>query len=225
MKQYILENASKKAGNIASLLLDIPRAVVLMRKGDSLIFPTETFYALGSKALSPEATVGVFRAKHRSTVKPLPIIIGSWKQLDDIAKVPDALMPLLQALWPGPLSVILPARLRVPDVLTGGTGSVAVRFSSHPVASLLAQTLGEPITASSANISGSPAVTTLDDLDPALVRNVSGIVEGGPAPAGGLPSTLVKMLDSKTLRILRKGATPKEQLTALGFACVDDFHE
>jgi len=221
-----MQDTNKKASVMtssvaSSLLIDIPKAVELMKKGAPLIFPTETFYALGSKALSPEATVGVFRAKHRSSVKPLPIIIGSWAQLDDIAKVPDELMPLLRALWPGPLSVIIPARLRVPDVLTGGTNCVAVRFSSHPVACALAQALGEPITASSANISGTPAVVSIADLDPDLLRNVSGIVDGGEQPAGGLPSTLVELCGPKKLRILRKGATPKETLMAQGFTCIE----
>ena len=86
------------------------------------------FFALGSRALDADATARVYRAKHRSTVRPLPLILGDWEQLDMIAKVHDELMPLLKRFWPGPLSVIFPARLRVPDILTGGTGRVACAY-------------------------------------------------------------------------------------------------
>ena len=127
-----------------------------MLDGHPVIFPTETFFALGSRALDADATARVYRAKHRSTVRPLPLILGDWEQLDMIAKVHDELMPLLKRFWPGPLSVIFPARLRVPDILTGGTGRVAVRLSSHPVARALAQAVGEPITSSSAMMTRSP---------------------------------------------------------------------
>ncbi|MEG1610752.1 MAG: L-threonylcarbamoyladenylate synthase, partial [Bilophila sp.] len=145
--------------------VDLHRAAELMLDGHAVIFPTETFFGLGSRALDADATARVFRAKHRSTVRPLPLILGEWDQLDLVAKVPDAILPLLHQFWPGPLSVIFPARLRVPDILTGGTGRVAVRLSSHPVARALAQAVGEPITASSANISGRPAVVSAAELD------------------------------------------------------------
>ena len=144
-----MEKARKRAP-----LVNLKRAAELMLDGHPVIFPTETFFALGSRALDADATARVFRAKHRSTVRPLPLILGEWNQLDLIAKTPDGILPLLERFWPGPLSVIFPARLRVPDILTGGTGRVAVRLSSHPVARALAQAVGEPITSSSANISG-----------------------------------------------------------------------
>ena len=134
--------------------VDLKLAAELMLDGHPVIFPTETFFALGSRALDADATARVYRAKHRSTVRPLPLILGNWEQLDMVAKVPDEFMPLLKRFWPGPLSVLFPARLRVPDILTGGTGRVAVRLSSHPVARALAEAVGEPITSSSANISG-----------------------------------------------------------------------
>ena len=111
--------------------VDLKRAAELMLDGHPIIFPTETFFALGSRALDADATARVYRAKHRSTARPLPLILGDWEQLDMIAKVHDGLMPLLKRFWPGPLSVILPARLRVPDILTGGTGRVAAGVTQH----------------------------------------------------------------------------------------------
>ena len=150
-------------------------------------------------------------------MRPLPLILGNWEQLDMIAKVPDGFMPLLERFWPGPLSVLLPARLRVPDILTGGTGRVAVRLSSHPVARALAEAVGEPITSSSANISGTPAVVSAGQLDKELLVSVKGVLDEPPTPAGGLPSTLVERLENGKLHILRSGAITPAELIAAGF--------
>lgn len=192
-------------------------AVELMRQSRTVIYPTETFYAIGSRALDPAASARVFRAKNRSNVHPLPIIIGDWDQLEAVARVPEYAEKLLKNFWPGPLSVILQAPLRVPDILTGGTGCVAVRLSSHPVAVRLAQCLGEPITSSSANISGRPSTSTVADLTADLVLNADGVLDQPPVPAGGLPSTLVEFTDSQSLRILRPGAISRKELEAAGF--------
>ena len=153
------------------------------------------------------------------TVRPLPLILGDWEQLDMISKV-DELMPLLKRFWPGPLSVIFPARLRVPDILTGGTGRVAVRLSSHPVAR--PPGVGEPITSSSANISGNPAVVSVKQLDEELIASVMGILDEPPVPAGGLPSTLVERMEDGRLRLLRAGAVTSAQIVEAGFEVVEE---
>ena len=201
-------------------LVNLQRATELMIDGHPVIFPTETFFALGSRALDADATARVFRAKHRSTVRPLPLILGEWSQLDLVAKVPASMMPLLETFWPGPLSVIFPARLRVPDILTGGTGRVAVRLSSHPVARALALAVGEPITSSSANISGNAAVTSVDQLDPELCASVYGILDQPPVPAGGLPSTLIEYHEDGQLHVLREGAFSTSLIRAAGYTLV-----
>ena len=201
-------------------LVNLKRAAELMLAGEPVIFPTETFFGLGSRALDSDATARVFVAKHRSTVKPLPLLIGSLDQLDMVAKAPAVLLPLLERFWPGPLSVLFDARLRVPEVLSGGSGKVAVRLSSHPVAQELARLVGEPITASSANISGQAAVCSVRDLDAELCASVSGILDLPPAPGGGLPSTLVETNEDGQLRILRHGAVSEEALRTAGFCVV-----
>lgn len=193
-------------------------AAELMRAGETVIFPTETFFGVGSRALDADASAKVFKVKHRATVKPIPIILGDLEQLDIIAKVPDLASDLLQRFWPGPLSVLFDARLRIPDILTGGTGRVAVRLSSHPVARELSRSLGEPITASSANISGNPSVTCAEELDPALLNAVSGVLDLPPAPMGKLPSTLVEFVGEKNLHILREGFISKMELEKAGFS-------
>lgn len=206
--------------NHAKSQLTLEQAIEIMKQSRTIIFPTETFFGLGSRALDPGATAKVFRAKNRSTVRPLPLILGDWSQLEQVAKPPASVMPLLQHFWPGPLSVILQAPLRVPDILTGGTGCVAVRVSSHPVARALALGIGEPITASSANISGQSAVTCVADLAPQLLANVDGVLDLPPVPAGGLPSTLVEVVGDHALRVLREGAISREALCVLGFEVV-----
>ena len=200
--------SSQASGVNTPPYVDFKRAVELMLDGHPVIFPTETFFALGSRALDADATARVYRAKHRSTVRPLPLILGDWEQLDMIAKVHDELMPLLKRFWPGPLSVIFPARLRVPDILTGGTGRVAVRLSSHPVAR--------------ANISGNPAVVSVNQLDEELIASVMGILDEPPVPAGGLPSTLVERMEDGRLRLLRAGAVTSAQIAEAGFEVVEE---
>ncbi len=201
--------------------ISLERAAELMRAGRPVIFPTETFFALGSRCLDPDASARIFLAKHRSTVRPLPLILGDRDQLEAVAKAPAGLAPLLDAFWPGPLSVILPARLRVPEVLTGGTGRVAVRLSPHPAARALARAVGEPITASSANISGAAPVTRAVDLDPELRAAAAGVLDLAPAPLGGLPSTLVEP-EGDALRVLRQGAVSCEELRNRGFTLLTD---
>lgn len=208
---------SQTRGVNAPPFVNLKRAAELMLDGHPVIFPTETFFALGSRALDADATARVYRAKHRSTVRPLPLILGNWEQLDMVAKVPAELMPLLKRFWPGPLSVIFPARLRVPDILTGGTGRVAVRLSSHPVARALALAVGEPITSSSANISGNPAVVSARQLDKELIASVRGILDEPPVPSGGLPSTLIERMEDGKLRILRGGAITPSEIAEAGF--------
>ena len=204
--------SSQASGVNTPPYVDLKRAVELMLDGHPVIFPTETFFALGSRALDADATARVYRAKHRSTVRPLPLILGDWEQLDMIAKVHDELMPLLKRFWPGPLS----------DILTGGTGRVAVRLSSHPVARALAQAVGEPITSSSANISGNPAVVSVNQLDEELIASVMGILDEPPVPAGGLPSTLVERMEDGRLRLLRAGAVTSAQIAEAGFEVVEE---
>lgn len=205
-------------------LISFELAVELMKAARPVIFPTETLFGLGSRALDADASARVFRAKHRSTVRPLPLILGDWEQLEQVAKVPSFMMPLLQIFWPGPLSVLFPARLRVPEVLTGGTGRVAVRLSSHPVAAALARAVGEPITASSANISGRPAVRLASELDPELFKEIGGVLDMPPAPGGGLPSTLIEMDDKHELIVRRDGAISREQLMEAGFPLAAEGH-
>ena len=197
---------------------NIAAAADIIRCGGLLGIPTETVYGLGANALDEEAVLHIFEAKGRPQDNPLIIHVPDASWLERYCKdVPASAHRLAERFWPGPLSVLFPARLRVPDILTGGTGRVAVRLSSHPVARALAEAVGEPITSSSANISGTPAVVSAGQLDKELLVSVRGVLDEPPAPAGGLPSTLVERLEDGTLHILRSGAVTPAELIAAGF--------
>ena len=201
-------------------------ALDILRTGGVLVFPTETFFGLGSRALDPDATARIFLIKHRSTMRSLPLIAGDMDQVHMVGRPSQAMLALTERFWPGPLTLIMPARLRTPDVITGGTGKVAVRISSHPVCAGLTLALGEPITSSSANISGQAPVTRGDDLDIELIRHVDGVLDGYPPPSGGLPSTLIEqsLTDPLVVYILREGAISSQSLREAGF-CVQEKPE
>ncbi|MDE7065653.1 MAG: threonylcarbamoyl-AMP synthase [Desulfovibrionaceae bacterium] len=201
-------------------LLDIAGAADRLRRGGVVIYPTETFFGVGCRITDAAAVTRVYQAKRRNVHLPLPVICGDRRQLDRVAAVDAALEPLLERFWPGSLTVLLPARACVPETVTAGTGTVAARLSPHAVARTLALAVGEPLVSSSANISGRPAVTEPAALDPELLDGVDGVLAAGAAPAGGLPSTLVRMTAGGRLRVLRVGAVAPACLEAAGFPCV-----
>jgi L-threonylcarbamoyladenylate synthase len=143
--------------------------------------------------------------------------------LDDLAYVDAHARKLIDAFWPGPLTIVLSARKEVPEVLTGPLRRVAVRFSPHPAPCELSAAIGRPLVASSANISGTPAVAQWEALDPALSQGVAGLYISGPEPAGGPPSTLVDIFEDSggaKIRIVRHGAVTEEDLRKAGFEAV-----
>jgi len=192
--------------------------------GGLLLYPTETFFGIGCRADLPEAVLRIFQCKRRSLSMPLPVILGGPEQLPLIAcPAPDidADLTALARFWPGPLTLLLPVRNGLPEALTGGSGRIAARISSHPVARALAEHCGFPIVSSSANISGRPAVTEAAALDPELLgvlrEETDGVFDAPPAPGGGLASTIAEPLGGRRLRLLREGALPPARLEEAGF--------
>lgn len=192
-----------------------------LKNGGLVLYPTETFFGIGCRVSDEDAIARVFQVKRRLLAMPLPVILADTEQLPLVAQVPPTLAEdvarLERVFWPGPLSVIVPARMHISPLLTGGTGHIAVRVSPHPVPCELAALLGEPIVASSANISGQPAVTRAETLDAELVDAVGAVLDQGPAPSGGAPSTLVEPLGKGRLHIHRFGAVTADDLRAAGF--------
>ena len=200
--------------------LSLEQAVAALIQEKIIAYPTETFYAVGGLALSPSAAEAVFTAKKRPDSQPLPIIIGEIEQLPLLAStISDAAFCLAQTFWPGPLSILFPAGPLLPRELLCASREIAVRLTPHPAAAELSRRAG-PLSASSANISGSPAITDPALLEPELFSHLSGAVILPPKPGGGLPSTLVRVLDNQELQIIRNGALDAARLTAAGWRIV-----
>lgn len=194
-------------------------AEILIGKG-VLIYPTETLYAIGCDAFSRAAAHRVAQSKGRGEDKPFPVVIGGREQLDRIAQEPDWVSHLLDVFWPGPLSVLLPARRNLPAGLASREGLVSVRWSPHPVVRDLCLRSGLVLVATSANRSGQPAVVKAEDLDPGLVREVDLVLEGEIGSLAGVPSSVVLPLSPARLRLEREGAISAGQLQEAGWEVV-----
>lgn len=202
--------------------LDEEEAVSLLRQGKAIVYPTETFYAVGCDVFNVAALRDIYRIKQRDNCYPLPVIVGGPDQLAMLCeKVSEAEMMLMESFWPGPLSIAFAAGSKVPPLLNACTGKVVVRMSSSPAAGALCLGAGTPLVSSSANISGHPPARGLDELDPRVLEAVEGrVFKGDDDPAGGLPSTIVETLPESgglVLRILRGGAVSEDALKACGF--------
>ena len=187
------------------------RAGKALAEGKLVVIPTETVYGLGADAFNPEAVARVFEAKARPAFDPLIVHIAS---LADIARVAAGFPPkaklLAEALWPGPLTLILPKRGEVPDIVTSGLPSVAVRFPVHPVARRIIEYSGTVIAAPSANPFGYISPTTARHVAETLGDRVDFIVDGGSC-AVGVESTVLDMT-GRTPSLLRPGGMPLERI-------------
>jgi L-threonylcarbamoyladenylate synthase len=192
---------------------DLENAIDALRAGQLIIYPTETFYGIGADAMSLSAIEEIFAVKGREPGKPIALIAADTSSAFALWRhIPDQAKRLADAFWPGPLTLVLPARSDIPDSLLGPDGGVAVRVSSHPRARALAAGLGRPITATSANRSGqSPAVTSAAARI-AVGDNIKVLIEGGTL-AGGLPSSIVAC-EGDHVRLLRAGVITEPALKA-----------
>lgn len=189
----------------------IEHAVRIIRAGGLVAFPTETVYGLGGNALHSAAVMRIFTAKERPAWDPLIVHVASREMLEPLIVNPPAQFDkLFAAFMPGPLTVVLLKNVLVPDVVTAGRNSVAVRFPVHPVAQRLIAETGLPLAAPSANrfqhVSPTTAEHVLDDLD----GRIDAILDGGPCPIG-VESTVLD-LTGHVPRILRQGAVTKKYL-------------
>jgi L-threonylcarbamoyladenylate synthase len=183
--------------------LEIKKAVQIIRQGGVVAFPTETYYGLGVDPFNPQALTKLFAIKKRSSAKPVLTLITSQEQLSLLTlEIPSLFLPLF-SLWPAPLTLVFKALPSLPSRLTGGTGTVAVRISPHPLAMALVRAYRQPLTATSANISGKPPAVTADEVRMYFGDTVDFVIEGGKTP-GGKPSTVVG-IDNDALTVIREG--------------------
>ncbi|MBI4233661.1 MAG: threonylcarbamoyl-AMP synthase [Chloroflexi bacterium] len=198
----------------------IQEGVAILRRGGLVAFPTDTLYGLGADGLNEAAVERVFEAKGRPYGMPLPLLLADPADLGRVASpVPDLALTLARRFWPGPLTLVLPKAPAVPTVVAGRGWTVGVRLPNHPVPRELARRLGNPITGTSANLSGQPPAATAAEVRRQLGDVIDLIVEGGPA-GGGQESTVVDLTGPRP-RIVREGAISRE---ALAEACGPAVH-
>jgi L-threonylcarbamoyladenylate synthase len=189
-----------------ALALEIERLAALLRGGGVIAYPTETFYGLGALAGDGAALARLARAKGRPEGKPLPLIAADGAMVEQVASLGPVARRLAGRFWPGPLTLVLPARPGLPEPITGGTGTVGIRVPGSEVARALCRAAGAPIVSTSANPSGGPPPASAAALDAALVARIDGVLDAGATP-GGRPSTVVR-IDGERLTLLRDGAIP-----------------
>lgn len=200
---------------------DVEVAANLLKRGGLVAIPTETVYGLAADAFQPDAVAQIFVAKGRPQDNPLIAHVASIEQLSLLAaEIPPTARLLAERFWPGSLTMVLKRRPEVPDVVTAGLDTVAIRFPSHPLARAVIRATGSPLAAPSANLSGSPSPTTAAHVLADLNGRIDAIVDGGASDVG-LESTVVS-LAGPVPRLLRPGGVTYEQLTdVLGEVIVD----
>lgn len=190
----------------------LARAAAVIKRGGLAAFPTETVYGLGASAFDPRAAAKIFEAKGRPHFDPLIVHISDLRQLRSVAaEVPPAAARLARRFWPGPLTLVLKKRRAVPDIVTSGLDTVAVRMPAHPVASRLIKLAG-PLAAPSANRFGALSPTTADHVIRQLGPRGVIVIDGGPA-SHGIESTIVAFERGKPV-ILRRGALPDADIAS-----------
>jgi L-threonylcarbamoyladenylate synthase len=194
----------------------IARAAAILRAGGLVAFPTETVYGLGANALDARAVAAIFVAKGRPSHNPLIVhVAGPAEARELVTDWPDCTDLLIAHFWPGPLSLVLPRAPLVPDAVTGGGNTVAIRMPAHPVALRLLQEAGIPLAAPSANRSNQLSPTRAEHVLRDLDGRIDLILDGGPTP-GGIESTVLD-LTHRPPRLLRPGlVTPGEIEAVIG---------
>lgn len=182
-----------------------------LRDGELVGVPTETVYGLAANALDPRACRAIFRAKGRPTTDPLIVHIHGLAQLEQIAETNPEALALARRFWPGPLTLVLPKRSIVPDLVSAGLPSVAVRMPAHPLFRRLLKQSGLPLAAPSANPFGYVSPTTADHVRAGLGTKIRHILDGGPSKIG-VESTILDLRNTRRPQVLRPGAVTRTQL-------------
>eukprot|EP00913_Durusdinium_trenchii_P023319 g21897.t1 len=199
---------------------EIARAAGILRNGGLVAIPTETVYGLGANALDETAVARVFEAKNRPRFDPLIVHVADTSALDALVhSIPRAAKQLMERFWPGPLTLVLPKHSIVPDLVTAGLDTVAIRIPDHPLTLELIREAGVPVAAPSANPFGCISPTTAAHVIEQLGDKIDGILDGGPCRIG-VESTVVQIVDDPTpsstsVVLLRPGGVSVEEMEAV----------
>jgi L-threonylcarbamoyladenylate synthase len=194
--------------------LQVDRAIEILKGGGIVVFPTDTVYGLGADVFNTEAVERIYGIKQRSRHLPLPVLLADSTQLADVvASVPEIARYLIRRFWPGGLTLVLPKKDTLPDIITAGSNKIAVRIPDHVVPLTLIRGLGVPIIGTSANISDKPSPVTAEEVEQQLGSQVDLIIDMGRCP-GGLESTVVDVTGEIPV-ILRRGVISEEEIRRL----------
>lgn len=202
---------------------EIKEAAQAIKNGKLVLFPTETVYGIGANALSDKAVQEIFIAKGRAQDNPLIVHISSFEDIKNIAEEPNEIeRKLINAFCPGPFTIILKAKPNISKIVTANLDTVGIRMPSNEIAYNLIKYANVPIAAPSANISGRPSGTKIEDIIEELDGKVEYIIDGGTVDIG-LESTVVRVIDNK-VNILRPGKITPEDIEKLGLKVEIDKH-
>jgi len=193
---------------------NLRQAALALKSGKLIALPTETVYGLGAHAFNPTALASIFEVKQRPFFDPLIIHIATLSELKTLcSEINDKAKTLIKKFWPGPLTLVLPKSLQVPDIATAGLSSVAVRMPAHPVAQALLKACGFPIAAPSANPFGRLSPTTAEHVQAHFSKGIEFILDGGPCSIG-VESTILSLMEVTPV-LLRAGGITREEIEAL----------
>jgi len=185
-------------------MADLNRAVDVLNRGGVVAFPTETYYGLAVDPLNPLALNHLFILKQRGISKPILTLVDNRESLSCLVQeIPPLYEPIMNEFWPGPLTLIFPARVDLPLLLTAGTSTIGVRQSSHPFARQLLRAFGRPITATSANISGRAAAVDAYEVRSQFGSKLDMIFDGGRTP--GVAGSTIIGFEGDKLKLIREG--------------------
>lgn len=189
----------------------IEMAASIIRSGGVVVFPTHTLYGLAADALNPKAIARIFAIKGRTADKPISVLIPGKEDIYNVAAdFPRAGRQISEQLWPGGVTLVLEARADLPENLTARTGKIGIRLPRHPFASALVSAFGGPVTATSANLSGRPGCSRIEDLAGEIFDGVDLVIDAGPL-SGGIGSTVVDVTTDPPT-ILREGSIKADRI-------------
>lgn len=190
---------------------DLVDAVAALERGEVIVFPTETLYGLGADALNFGAVEKVFHLKGRNPDNPFPVLVADRVMLDSlVVEIPPLAEKLMARFWPGPLTLVLPARHDIPPPLVNSTGGIGVRISSQSIATEIVRTLGRPLTATSANPTGQPGALTVAQARDYFSGKIAIFVDGGKFTSQ-TGSTVAEVFATQ-VKIIRAGVISEREL-------------
>lgn len=205
------ENSTTPGNITATLKPQVDTGISILKRGGIVAFPTDTIYGLGAAAYLPQAVKRIYEVKKRPLNMPLPLLLANTAQIEEVTSyMPPVAWKLIQSFLPGALTLVLFKSALVPDIVTAGGKTVALRIPAHPVPIALIKGIGMPITGTSANLTAMPVSLTADDICSQFEDRLDLIIDGGRSP-GGHESTIVDLTGEKPL-ILRQGAIPVEKI-------------